>query len=55
MVDFGSANPVLPLDSLFNVKFRPGDIYTHCFGGSITAGTPASPGGRESIIDAAGK
>jgi dihydroorotase len=47
MVDFGSATPYLPLDSLFNVKFRPGDIYTHCFGGNGST----SPNGRESIVD----
>lgn len=51
MVDFGSANPYLSLDSLFNVKFRPGDIYTHAFGGN---GTP-SLDGRESIVDMNGK
>lgn len=51
MVDFGSANPYLPLDSLFNVKFRPGDIYTHAFGGNGTD----SPNGRESIVDMNGK
>lgn len=47
MVDFGSATPFLPLDSLFNVKFRPGDIYTHAFGGNGST----SPNGRESIVD----
>lgn len=47
MVDFGGANPFLPLDSLFNVKFRPGDIYTHAFGGNGST----SPNGRESIVD----
>lgn len=51
MVDFGSADPFLPLDSLFNVKFRPGDIYTHAFGGNGTE----SPNGRESIVDMNGK
>ncbi|WP_276347654.1 amidohydrolase/deacetylase family metallohydrolase [Daejeonella sp. JGW-45] len=51
MVDFGSADPYLPLDSLFNVKFRPGDIYTHAFGGNGTD----SPDGRESIVDMNGK
>ncbi len=51
MVDFGSAEPFLPLDSLFNVKFRPGDIYTHAFGGNGTA----SADGRESIVDMNGK
>jgi dihydroorotase len=51
MVDFGSATPYLSLDTLFNVKFRPGDIYTHAFGGNGTA----SPNGRESIVDMNGK
>ena len=51
MVDFGSADPFLPLDSLFNVKFRKGDIYTHAFGGNGTD----SPNGRESIVDMNGK
>ena len=47
IVDFGGATPFLPLDSLFNVKFRPGDIYTHAFGGNGST----SPNGRESIVD----
>jgi dihydroorotase len=47
MVDFGTATPFLPLDSLFNVKFRPGDIFTHAFGGNGSD----SPNGRESIVD----
>jgi len=50
MVDFGSATPYLPLDSLFNVKFRPGDIYTHAFGGNPEVGL-TSQSGRESIVD----
>jgi len=33
MVDFGGATPTLSLEELFLKKFRPGDIYTHCFGG----------------------
>lgn len=33
MVDFGSARPALELETLFMEKFRPGDIYTHAFGG----------------------
>jgi len=51
MVDFGSADPYLSLDTLFNVKFRSGDIYTHAFGGNGTN----SPNGRESIVDMNGK
>lgn len=47
MVDFGSASPYLPLEELFLRKFRPGDIYTHAFGGSSST----SPNGRESIVD----
>lgn len=47
MVDFGGATPFLSLDTLFNVKFRPGDIYTHAFGGNGST----SPDGRESIVD----
>lgn len=47
MVDFGSAKPYLSLETLFLEKFRPGDIYTHCFGGSSST----SPDGRESIVD----
>lgn len=47
MVDFGSAQPYLPLETLFLEKFRPGDIYTHCFGGNSST----SPNGRESIVD----
>jgi len=45
MVDHGSANPVLPLDSLFLHYFRPGDIYAHCYGGSDNIGNS----GRQAI------
>jgi len=54
MVDFGSATPYLPLDSLFNVKFRPGDMYTHAFGGNPEVGL-TSQSGRESIVDVSTK
>lgn len=47
MVDFGGADPVLPLEDLFLKKFRAGDIYTHCFGGNSNN----SGKGRESIVD----
>lgn len=47
MVDFGSATPFLPLEELFLKKFRPGDIYTHAFGGNSST----SRNGRESIVD----
>ncbi|WP_439554856.1 amidohydrolase/deacetylase family metallohydrolase [Dyadobacter sp.] len=47
MVDFGGADPVLPLEELYLKKLRPGDIYTHCFGGN----SDNSGKGRESIVD----
>ncbi|MEX2573524.1 MAG: amidohydrolase/deacetylase family metallohydrolase [Balneolaceae bacterium] len=46
MVDFGGANPPLPLEELFFDILRPGDIYTHAYGGGVT-----SHGGRQSVID----
>jgi dihydroorotase len=48
MVDHGSANPVLPLDSLFLHYFRPGDIYAHMYGGNNDIG---NGGGRQAITD----
>jgi len=54
MVDFGSSTPPLPLEELFLEHLRPGDIYTHMFGGDATAGTAGNPGGREAIVDAQG-
>jgi dihydroorotase len=33
MVDFGGSDPPLSLDTLFMQKFRPGDIFTHCYAG----------------------
>ena len=34
MVDFGTAHPERTIAELFTSKFRPGDIFTHCYGGS---------------------
>ena len=34
MVDFGRAYPERSLAELVTEKFRPGDIFTHCYGGS---------------------
>ncbi len=34
MVDFGGAEPVLPLETLFFEIFRPGDILTHSYRGT---------------------
>ena len=48
MIDLGSANPPLPLDSLFLHYLNPGDIYTHCYGGNNSIG---SGGGRQAITD----
>jgi len=31
MIDFGSANPPLPIEELFMKHLRPGDIYTHVY------------------------
>jgi len=42
MVDFGGAHPPLSIDTLFTEIFRPGDIFTHCFG---------QLGSREFIVD----
>lgn len=46
-IDFGSANPPLPLETLFLEKLRPGDIYSHMYGGGGS--------GRESIVDENGQ
>jgi len=54
MVDFGSASPALSLDTLFMQVFRPGDIYTHCYGGSPETGE-TRPGGREAIVNTKGE
>lgn len=54
MVDFGSATPALSLDTLFNQIFRPGDIYTHCYGGSPET-LETRPGGREAIVNMNGE
>lgn len=43
MVDFGGAIPPLPIDSLVNDILRPGDIYTHVYGGGVEV--------RQAVID----
>lgn len=40
MVDFGGAEPVLPLETLFFDIFRPGDILTHAYRGTNTRRQP---------------
>lgn len=47
MVDFGSATPPLPLDSLFHEILRPGDIYTHMYGGGGS--------NRQAVVDEEGQ
>lgn len=46
MVDFGSHNPPLSLETLLMEKLRPGDIYTHTY---------YSSRGREGPVDEAGQ
>jgi len=47
MVDFGGAIPPLPLDSLLHDVLRPGDIYTHVYGGGVEV--------RQAVIDENGQ
>jgi len=47
MVDLGSADPPLPLDSLFLHYLNPGDIYAHCYGGGPLLGGQS----REAIVE----
>lgn len=47
MVDFGGARPALPLRDLFFDVLRPGDIYTHAYGGGGT--------GRQAVVDENGR
>lgn len=47
MVDFGGAIPPLPIDSLLNDILRPGDIYTHVYGGGVEV--------RQAVIDENGQ
>lgn len=42
MIDFGSADPPLPIEELFFEHLRPGDIFTHAY---------ANLNGRQSIVD----
>ena len=46
MVDFGGAQPPLPIQELFTKHLRPGDIFTHAF---------AQLASRQSIVDSQGK
>lgn len=46
MVDFGGAEPALPLEELFFDVLRPGDIFTHAYGGGTTG-----HGDRQAVVD----
>ena len=46
MVDFGGNTPELSLESLLIDKFRPGDVFTHCY---------ANVKGRTAVVDENGK
>lgn len=52
MVDFGGANPPLPLEDLFFNVLRPGDIYTHAYGGQAVG---TGHGGRFAVVDDNGR
>jgi dihydroorotase len=43
MVDFGGATPPLPIEELFFDVLRPGDIYTHAYGGGVAV--------RQAVVD----
>ncbi|GJM27626.1 MAG: amidohydrolase [Cyclobacteriaceae bacterium] len=45
MVDFGTSEPVLSLETLLMEKLRPGDILTHCYGATR---------GRGHVVDDSG-
>lgn len=47
MVDFGGATPPLPLETLFHEILRPGDIYTHMYGGGGA--------NRQAVVDETGR
>lgn len=47
MIDFGGAEPPLPIEELLMKHLRPGDIYTHQYA--------YFPGSREAVIDENGK
>ena len=51
MVDFGSNRPERPLYDLLNKVFRPGDIYTHTYGGNRGEQDPKTLGPSQGLID----
>jgi dihydroorotase len=51
MVDFGSRRPERPLYDLLNKVFRPGDIYTHVYGGSRGEQDADTLGPSQAVLD----
>jgi dihydroorotase len=51
MVDFGSRRPERPLYDLLNKVFRPGDIYTHVYGGNRGEQDSETLGPSRALID----
>ena len=51
MVDFGSNRPERPLYDLLTKVFRPGDIYTHVYGGNRGEQDPKTLGPSQALID----
>jgi dihydroorotase len=51
MVDFGSNRPERPLYELLNKVFRPGDIYTHTYGGNRGEQDPETLLASKALID----
>ena len=51
MVDFGSQRPERPLYDLLNKVFRPGDIYTHVYGGNRGEQDSRTLGPSQALID----
>jgi dihydroorotase len=52
MVDFGNNRPERPLYDLLNKVFRPGDIYTHVYGGTRGEQDEKTMGPSQALIDA---
>jgi dihydroorotase len=51
MVDFGSNRPERPLYDLLNEIFRPGDIFTHVYGGTRGEQDAKTRGPSQALID----
>ena len=51
MVDFGTSRPERPLYDLLNKVFRPGDIFTHVYGGNRGEQDPTTLGPSQALVD----